>query len=90
MDLSPGRFAKNTSMVEIKQDANIWNEKKNSTNLDGLNTSTSSMETMPIEITLALKYVNVCPEEGGPKEAAKNLCRLVGIWVGNVSLGELS
>jgi hypothetical protein len=27
--------------------------------LDGPNTPTSSMETMPIEITLASKYVNV-------------------------------
>jgi hypothetical protein len=33
--------------------------KKISTNLDGPNTSTSSMETMPIEITHASKYVNV-------------------------------
>jgi hypothetical protein len=33
--------------------------KKISTDLDSLNTSTSSMETMPIEITFALKYVKV-------------------------------
>jgi hypothetical protein len=27
MDLSEGRFVENTSMVEIEQDENIWNEK---------------------------------------------------------------
>ncbi len=40
--------------------------KKISTDLNNLNTSTSSMETMPIEITLALKYVNVLPYEWWP------------------------
>jgi hypothetical protein len=27
MDLSQGRFADNTSMVEIEQDVDIWDEK---------------------------------------------------------------
>jgi hypothetical protein len=28
MDSSQGRFANNTSMVEIEQDVDIWDEKK--------------------------------------------------------------
>jgi len=36
------------------------------TNLDGPNTSTSSMKTMHVKITLALKYVNVLPRGRWP------------------------
>jgi hypothetical protein len=32
----------------------------------------------------------LCPKGSGPKEAARNLGGLLGIWVGRVSLEELS
>jgi len=51
--------------------------KKISTNLDGPNTSTSSMETMPIEITHASKYVNVLLWG-----------RQLEIWVGSRAFGR--
>jgi hypothetical protein len=40
--------------------------KKISTNLDSLNTSTSSMETMPIEINPISKYVYALPQRRWP------------------------
>jgi hypothetical protein len=65
MDSCQRRVAYNTSMVEIEQDADVWDE-KNSTDLDGLNTSTSSMEIRHVEITLASKYVNALPRGRWP------------------------
>jgi hypothetical protein len=64
--------------------------KRISTDLDGPNTSISSMETMHTEITPTSKYVDVLPRRKWPQGAAKNLGGLLGIWVGSVSFEELS
>jgi hypothetical protein len=55
--------------------------KKISIDLDGPNTSISSMETMPIEITPTLKYVNVF----APREVA--LKRWPKVWARSWAFG---
>jgi hypothetical protein len=52
--------------------------KKISTNLEGLNTFSSSMEIMPTERTLR-NMLMLCPKGGGLEEVAINLGGLLGI-----------
>ncbi len=44
----------------------IWSD------LDGLNSSTTSLELVPIQITHVSKYINVLPQGGGLGEAVES------------------
>jgi hypothetical protein len=76
-------------MAEIEYVVNIWDDFFLN-DLDGLNTPTSSMETMPIEITTISKYVNALPLGRWLRGDGHKIGWALGHLGGDVSLEELS